>query len=465
MRSPVRPETRFAKNGDWNVAYQVFGGGNLNILVSTSWLSNVEVLWEDPLRAGFLERLATFGRVVCFDRRGSGVSDPVPLAALPTIEDWMDDARVVLDACGMERAAVIADGEGGPMAIMLAATHPERVSALILRNTFARIERDPTYRIGLPAAVLDRLVAAYAAAWGRGGIVDLTAPGMADDPPFRQRLARYERLAMPPRAAALQFAWVVRLDVRPALANVQAPTLVMQARAGRYHRPAYARYLAERIPGAALVITPGADTYPFWAGDIDPVLNEMHTFLTGVREVPWHERVLATVLFTDIVDSTRRASELGDARWLDLRERHHAILRAAIERNAGREIETAGDSFLATFDGPARAIRCAVEAAAEVREAGLEIRAGLHTGEIERRQGGIGGVAVHIAARVMALAGPGQVWVSSTVRELVVGSGIGFRPEGSHPLKGVPEERFLYSVNATPWPIWGSGAPATQGGA
>ncbi len=452
MRSPVHPETAFARHGDWNVAYQVFGNGPLNILVSTSWLSNVEVLWDDPLRAGFLERLATFGRVVCFDRRGSGVSDPVPLAALPTIDDWMDDARVVLDACGMERAAVIADGEGGPMAIMLAATHPERVSALVLRNTFARMERDATYRVGLPAPVLDRLVDGYAAAWGLGELVELTAPSVAADQQFRQRLARYERLAMPPRAAALQFAWVVRLDVRPALASVQAPTLVLQARDGRYHRLAYARYLAERIPGAALVVTAGADTYPFWAGDTEPVLHEMHAFLTGVREVPWHERVLATVLFTDIVDSTRRASELGDAGWLDLRERHHAIVRAAIARNAGHEIETAGDSFLATFDGPARAIRCAVEATAEMRGVGLEIRAGLHTGEIERRSDGIGGVAVHIAARVMALAGPGQVWVSSTVRDLVVGAGIGFHPEGTHALKGVPEERPLYSVNATPWP-------------
>ena len=452
MRSPVHPETAFARHGDWNVAYQVFGDGPLNILVSTSWLSNVEVLWEDPLRAGFLERLATFGRVVCFDRRGSGVSDPVPLAALPTIDDWMDDARVVLDACGMERAAVIADGEGGPMAIMLAATHPERVSALVLRNTFARMERDARYRVGLPAQVLDRLVTAYANAWGVGGMVDLTAPSVATDGPFRQRLARYERLAMPPRAAALQFAWVVHLDVRSALASVQAPTLVLQARDGRYHRLAYARYLAEQIPGATLVTIPGADTYPFWAGDTEPVLHEMHAFLTGVREVPWHERVLATVLFTDIVDSTKRASELGDARWLDLRERHHAIVRAAISRNAGDEIETAGDSFLATFDGPARAVRCAVEAAAEMRGLGLEIRAGLHTGEIERRSDGIGGVAVHIAARVMALAGPGQVWVSSTVRDLVVGAGIGFRPEGTHALKGVPEERPLYSVDATPWP-------------
>jgi class 3 adenylate cyclase len=453
MKTPERPETRYAKNGDWNVAYQVFGSGDLNLLVSTSWLSNVEALWEDPLRASFLERLASFGRVVCYDHRGSGASDPVPLADLPTIEDWMDDARVVLDACGMERAAVIADGEGGPMAIMLAATHPERVSALVLRNTFARMERDATYRIGLPAPILQRLVAGYAGAWGSGGMVDMTAPSVAHDGAFRQRLARYERLAMAPRAAALQFAWVVRLDVRSALANVQAPTLVMQARRGRYHRPAYGRYLAERIPHAELVLTPGADTYPFWAGEQEPTLQAMHAFLTGMREAPWHERVLATVLFTDIVDSTRLASELGDARWLDLRAQHHAIVRAAIERNAGREIETAGDSFLATFDGPARAIRCAVEAAAGVSGLGLQIRAGLHTGEIERQAEGVGGVAVHLAARVMALAGPGQVWASSTVRELVVGSGIGFHPEGSHALKGVPEEWHLYSVNATPWAL------------
>jgi class 3 adenylate cyclase len=336
---------------------------------------------------------------------------------------------------------------------MLAAAHPERVSALVLRNTFARLDRDPTYRIGLPPSVLDRLVAGYAAAWGSGGIVDLTAPGVADDPFFRQRLARYERLSMAPGAAALQFRWVVHVDVRSALPNVQAPTLVLAAARGRYHRPAYGRYLAEQIPGATLVTTPGADTYPFWAGDQEPVLQALHRFLTGMPDVPWHDRVLATVLFTDIVDSTRRASELGDARWLDLREQHHAVVRAAIGRHGGQEIETAGDSFLVTFDGPARAIRCAAEAAAGVRELGIEIRAGLHAGEIERQGEGVGGVAVHIAARVMALAGAGQVLVSGTVRDLVTGSGIDFRPEGSHVLKGVPDDWPLYSVASVPWPL------------
>ena len=356
----MRPETRYAKKDEWYVGYQVFGSGSLDILFITNWSTNLDAMWDEPTLARFLERLASIGRVICYDRRGTGVSDPMPLAALPTLEDWMDDALAVLDAVGVERAAVIGDTEGGPMAMMLAASHPERVTALVLVNTFARMVRDDDYRFGLHAWMVPGYLEAYEASWGNAGVLQLTAPSVGRDPAFLERYARYQRLCMAPRASTLMYTWVLGIDVRSILPNIQAPTVVLHRQRNRHYRLAYGRYLAEHIGGASLVELPGGDCYPFHAGDSGPVLDEIQAFLTGVREVPWQDRVLATVLFTDIVSSTELAIELGDRRWLDLREAHHSVVRQHLERHHGTEVETTGDGFLATFDGPARAIRCAV---------------------------------------------------------------------------------------------------------
>jgi class 3 adenylate cyclase/pimeloyl-ACP methyl ester carboxylesterase len=446
----VRPETTYTKTPQGYVGYQVFGHGPLDILFITNWATNVEVMWDEPSLVRFMERLASFARVICFDRRGTGVSDPVPLAELPTIEEWMDDARAVIDAAGSERTAVIGDTEGGPMAMLLAAAHPERVAGLVLLNTFARMLRADDYPIGLPPASVPRLLEVYEAAWGTPAVLELTAPAEAGDPRLGSWFARYQRLAMPPGASARMFAWVLETDVRAVLPNIRAPTLVLHRRDNRYHRLPFGEYLAAHIPGARLVVVPGAESFPYHAGDFEPVLEEIQEFLTGVREPPAPDRMLGTLLFTDIVGSTDHAARLGDSRWLDVRASHDAVVRRLLDRYRGREEAFTGDGFLATFDGPVRAVRCAWEIAQDVRPLGVEVRAGLHTGEIELREGGIGGIAVHIAARVMAEAAAGGVFASQTVKDLVVGSGIEFSDRGVRPLKGVPGEWRLFEVTAVP---------------
>ncbi|HEX6262303.1 MAG TPA: adenylate/guanylate cyclase domain-containing protein [Actinomycetota bacterium] len=447
----MRPETRYAKSSGGYVAYQVFGDGPRDILFVPSWSQNLDAMWDEPTLVRYFQRLSRAGRVICFDKRGSGVSDPVPLTNIPTLEEWMDDAVVAMDAAGSEQAAVIGDAEGGPMAMLLAATVPDRVIALALVNTFARWSRAPDYPIGMPEGAFERLMDLYEQTWGQNpDMLLLTAPSVADDPRIRDWFVRYQRLSMPPGAAAATYRWVSSLDVRAVLPTISAPTLVLHRTENRHYRLAFGRYLAEHIPGARLVELPGADCYPFHVGDSEAVLDEIHAFLTGVREGPPAERELATVLFTDIVGSTDLAAELGDARWLDLRDDHDAVLRRTIAAYRGQEVKTTGDGFLATFDGPARAVQCAVRAGEAVRSLGLEIRAGLHTGEIERRDGDIGGLAVHLAARVMGEAGAGDVLVSGTVRDLVVGSGIDFEDRGEHSLKGVPGTWRLLRVTGVP---------------
>jgi class 3 adenylate cyclase len=446
MHTP--PETRYARTPEGAIAYQVLGKGPRDLLFIQNWGSNIEVMWDEPALARWFERLAAFARVIVFDKRGTGISDPVPLERLPTLERWMDDARVVLDAVGSERAAVVGDTEGGPMAMLLAASHPERVSALVLVNSFARLARAPDYRFGLPEWTRQRLLDSWIREWGTGNILELTAPSLAGDPRQRRWFGRYERLSMPPRQAELAYAWVLEVDVRSILGSVQAPTLVIQRLDNRYYRAAYGRYLAAAIPGARLVELPGADAYPFHA-DGEPVLAEIEAFITGVRPVPPSSRVLATVLFTDIVDSTGHAARLGDERWSELRSRHQAVIRDRLAHHEGREIQTTGDGFLATFDGPGRALRCAAEVVEAVRELGLEVRAGVHTGEIDLAEGDVSGIAIHIAARVMAAAAASTVWVTGTVRELVIGSGIEFVPRGEHGLKGVPGRWALHEVVST----------------
>ena len=447
----ANPPTRYARSNAGYVAYQTFGDGPRDVLFVANWCSNLDAMWEEPSLAHYFHRLGRLGRVICFDKRGSGVSDPVPLASLPTLEEWMDDARIVLDAAGSAQAAVIGDTEGGPMAMLLAATRPSRVSALVLVNSFARWRRAPDYPIGMPEDTVEKLLSLYEQHWGQNpDMLGLTAPTIANDPRLREWFVRYQRLSMPPGASTRMYGWVTQLDVRSVLPAISAPTLVIHRAENHHYRVAYGRYLAEHIPGARFAELPGADCFPFHTAESDRVLDEIHAFLTGVREAPPTDRELSTVLFTDIVGSTDLAAKIGDARWLELRAAHNDVVRRNLLAFHGREITTTGDGFLATFDGPARAVHCAVGIRDAVRALGLEIRAGLHTGEIEHRDRDVGGLGVHIAARVMAAAQPGEVLVSGTVADLVIGSGIVFRDRATTELKGVPGTWRLLEVVELP---------------
>lgn len=433
------------------VAHQVFGSGRLNVLLVTNWLQNLDVMWDEPTLAHYLNRLGSFARVLCFDKRGSGVSDPVPLTSLPTLERWIDDARVAMDATGTERAALIGDTEGGPMALMFAASFPQRVSALVLVNSFARWRRADDYPIGMPETTANKLVDRYEQNWGvTAEILGLTAPSMADDARFRRWYTRYQRLAMPRGAAAATYNWVTHVDVRSVLPTIRVPTLVLHRTGTRHHRPEFSHYLAEHIPGAKLVSIAGADSYPLNAGELDPLLDEIEQFLTGSRAEPARDRMLATILFTDIVDSTRLAAAQGDAAWTELLRRHDEIVREHLARYRGREVNYTGDGFLATFDGPARAITCAARMSEALAELGIQVRAGLHTGEVELVGTQVSGLAVHIGARVMAAAGPGTIMVSSTVKQLVIGSEIEFADRGTHELKGIPGSWTLFEAVVVP---------------
>jgi len=350
-----------------------------------------------------------------------------------------------MDAVGSQRAALIGVAEGGPMAMLFAATYPERTSALVLVNTFARLLRDADCGYGYPADRVPKALAGLEELWGTGGLLNLVAPSVAHDERFRRWYARYERLAMGPGAATAMFATMFEIDIRHVLPAIRVPTLILHRSRDRHIRVGHGRYLAEHIPGAKYVELPGED-HLFYVGDTETMLGEIEEFLTGTRSAPESDRVLATVLFTDIVGSTERAAALGDAGWRDLLGAHHEVVRRELERYRGREIDTTGDGFLATFDGPARAVRCTCAIGQAVRRLGIDVRAGLHTGEIEFVGERVAGIAVHMAARVAALAGPGEVLVSSTVKDLVAGSGLRFVERGMHALKGVPDEWRLFAV-------------------
>lgn len=440
------PETLYARSKDGHVAYQVVGDGPLDLVFIPWWVSNVDVMWEEPSLARFLRRLATFSRLLCFDKRGTGVSDTVPLAALPTLEQWSDDVRTVMHAAGSKRAALLGvSAGGGQMAMLFAATHPEQTSALILLGSSARRLRDVDYPWGLPRDRLLRALERIEELWGTGGNLDFIAQSVAHDERFRRWFGRFERLAVGPRAAPAVLAFELESDLRGVLPAIRVPTLVLHRAGDHYIRVGHGRYLAEHIPGAKYVELPG-DDHLFHVGDTEAMLGEIEEFLTGMRPVPEIDRVLATVLFTDIVGSTERAAALGDHAWRALLDSHHEIARQQLERHRGREIEFVGDGLLATFDGPARAIRCARAITEAVRALGLEIRAGLHTGEIELAGSTVRGIAVHIGARVAGEAGAGEVLVSSTVKDLVAGSGIRFADRGLRVLKGVPGEWRLFAA-------------------
>jgi class 3 adenylate cyclase len=403
-------------------------------------------MWDDPVYAHALNRLARLGRVIVVDIRGLGASDPVPLGALPTIEAWADDVRIVLDAVGCSSVTVIANGNfSGPIGLFFAATYPQRTAALVLLDSAARSLPSDDYPIGLPAAVVERVLDATERGWGRGPIGDAMVPGRADDESFRSWHARLERTSASPGSARAHTDWGLRLDLRPILPNIRVPTLVMHSESNTLLRLELGRYLANHISGAQLVVLPGGDR-TLYGERADEVLDHVEEFITGVRPVRDVDRALATVLFSDIVASTEHATRLGDRKWTDVLNRHDAVVSRELNRHRGRKVNPTGDGILATFDGPARAVRCAQAIIESVRPLGIEVRAGLHTGEVELRGEDIGGIAVHIAARVMAQAGAGEVLVSSTVKDLVAGSGIAFADRGTHALKGVPDEWRLFAV-------------------
>lgn len=438
----MSPQTHYAKSGEVNIAYQVVGDGPFDLVFVPGFVSHLDLQWAEPRVARFLDKLASFSRLILFDKRGTGLSDPV--AAPASLEDRMDDVRAVMDAAGSERAALFGLSEGGPMSVLFAATYPERTQALVLCGTFPTGTLDPADNPGGQRWVdVARRLRAAVEHWGEGRTLALLGPSADTE---RDRVARglFERSAASPQMAQTVVDMGNETDVRDLLPNVCVPTLVLH-RAEEFIPVECAHYMAEHIPGARLVVLPGMDHIPFY-GDGDGYAEEIEEFLTGARHAPPSDRILTTVMFTDIVASTERAAALGDARWRELLGRHDELMRAEIERHRGREVKTMGDGFLATFDGPARGIRCAQAIADRVRDLDIALRAGLHTGECEVIGEDIGGMAVNIGARIGALAGAGEVVVSSTVKDLVVGSGISFGDRGTQELKGVPGKWRLFAV-------------------
>jgi len=439
------PETRYARSGPYNIAYQVVGDGPFDLLWIPGFVSNIELAWEEPLLARYLTRLARFSRLILFDKRGAGMSDRVSPDALPTLEERMQDLVVVLDAVGSKRAALLSDSEGGNLATLFAATRPDRTIALVTAGIFAKRIWSPDYPWAPTPEQRARDIEATERDWG--GIASMAdlAPSVAGDPAIARRIAAYFRRSASPGAAAALLRMNSQIDIRGILPTITVPTLVMHRTGDRDSNVEEGRWIAGQIPGARFLELAGEDHIP-WVGDQDTLLDAVEHFLTGSIPARAVDRVLATVLFVDIVGSTQRAAALGDARWTELLDSFFTTVRRELERHRGRLVDTAGDGMLATFDGPARAVRCAFAIQAAVRPLGLEIRAGVHTGEIELGHEGVKGIAVHIGARVAAQAGDGEVWTSSIVRDLVPGSGLVFEDRGVHTLKGVPDQWRLFEV-------------------
>jgi len=435
--------TRYARSGELHIAYQAVGEGPLDLFYVPTWIGQLEVFLEEPSIASYVERLCSFARVVSFDRRGAGLSDP--WVGLPTLEDQMDDVLAVMEATGTERVSLLASLEGGALAMLFAATHPERVDSLILYGTYARTRWAPDYDWPPRDEERARRVEALVAQWGQGETAAALAPSLRDDPDYRRWCGRMERYSTSPGTARAVMGELGETDVRHVLPSIRVPTLVMHRRDDEFLMVEHGRYLAENIPDARYVELEGID-HLFSVGDSEAILGEIEEFLTGERHVPEPDRVLATVLFTDICGSTERAAAMGDSAWRSLLERHDELIRAEVVRHRGKAVKSTGDGVLATFDGPARAIGAARSIEEAVRQLGIEIRAGLHTGECEIIGDDVGGLAVHIGARVLDKAGPGEVLVSSTVKDLVVGSGIHFRERGAHELRGIPGTWRLFEV-------------------
>jgi class 3 adenylate cyclase len=439
-----RPVVQYAQSGELSIAYMTHGEGPLDLVYVPGFISNLDLMWELPFYRHMIERLAAFGRVITFDKRGTGLSDRT--LGHGSVAERMDDIRAVMDAAGAPHAALVGMSEGGPLSIAFAASSPERVDALVLWGTFAAILRSPDNPDGVPRDVLEANIDAATAIWGQGQALRFFVAGIPEDDETTRLVARYERGSASPAMVREILCQNIAMDVRSALPAITAPTLVLHRTGDGIVPVRFGRYVAEHIEGARFAELPGefhVDGSP--TGERD-ALEITETFLTGTSGTRRIDRVLATVLFTDIVDSTARAAELGDRRWREVLDAHDAVVRQELERAGGREVKTTGDGFLAVFDGPARAVTCAQAIVRAVRAFGVEIRAGVHTGETEIRGDDVAGMAVHIGARVMAFAGPGEVLVTSTVRDLVVGSGIQFEDRGRHALKGVPGEWQLLAV-------------------
>jgi class 3 adenylate cyclase len=437
------PETRFTRAGDVDIAYQVVGdAAPLDLVFIPGWVSHLEVMWELPEFAHLLDRLAGMGRLILFDKRGTGLSDRV--AGVPTLEERAEDIAAAMDAAGSARAAIAGWGEGAAIAAMFAAVHPERTAALVLGSLAAKVTDGPRLLTADPA-LMQELSAAVAEGWGQASLVPLLAPSRAGDARYLSWYRRWERLSSTPSAAAATLRWAMEADVAPVFPAIQARTLIVHRSGAALYDQESVQAAAKLIPHARHVELAGTDALPY-IGDTDALLDVVQEFLTGTQGTPDFDRSLATVLFTDIVGSTQQAGRLGDRPWRYLLEEHHARIRRQLDRFRGREVDTAGDGFFITFDGPARAIRCACAIRDAVREIGIEIRAGLHTGEVERRGAAVTGLAVHVGARVGALAQAGEVLATSTVQTLVLGSGISFADRGLHMLKGVPDKWRLFAV-------------------
>ncbi len=434
---PIR--TRYAKNGDINVAYQVFGEGDVDLVFVPGFISHIENYWDEPRFAQWLRRLGSFSRVILFDKQGTGLSDRA--SKPPGMDERMDDVGAVMDAVGVEQAAIFGISEGGSLATLFAASHPERSQALILYGAFAQFKSwYPTQE------ALEGLFQYVDSAWGSGESLPMFAPTMKDDLAFKEWWGKFERLGASPGAVKRIMRMNSQIDITDILSSVKVPTLIIHRRDDVTVNVEGGRLLAERIPNAKYVELSGVDHLPMVGENPNQILDEMAQFLTGELRPIETDRILATVLFTDIVDSTKRAVELGDSQWRDLLERHHGLVRRELKRFRGQEVDTAGDGFFATFDGPARGIRCACAIRDAVSSLGISIRAGLHTGECEVMEDKISGIAVHIGARTMKKADPGEVLVSSTVKDLVAGSGLHFNDRGKYALKGIPGEWRLFLV-------------------
>jgi class 3 adenylate cyclase len=437
--------TRYTTVGEAQVAYQVTGEGSRDLVVVSGTVSNIEMQWEYPPMARMLSRLASFSRLITFDRRGQGISDPLRFEVLPTWEHWTEDLTAVLDAAGSDKTSIIASVDGGPWALLFAATYPERTNALVLWNSYARIVNDADeYTIGQTVEENAAVIDTVEQLWGTEALAQLSAPEQSDDANAMRWLARYQRAASTPAATGMQMRYQGLVDARHVLPSVQVPTLVLHQENG-FITQELSRYVADRIDNARFLEVPGSGVN---LESMRPEsLDIIEEFLTGVPPAQETDRVLATVLYTDIVGSTQAAVAAGDRRWKELLDQHDGICKGLIGRFGGRLIKSTGDGVLATFEAPGRALRCAHAMITDLSERNLDIRAGLHTGEIELREDGdIGGVAVHIGARVLSKTAPGEVWCSRTVRDLVVGSGFEFEDRGPHTLKGIPDDWQLFAV-------------------
>jgi class 3 adenylate cyclase len=436
------PQTRYARNGDVSIAFQVVGSGP-DLVYVPSWVSQVEHIWTDPRAERMLKRIASFSRLIMFDRRGSGLSDRVEPGPL---EVQVDDVRAVMRAAGAARATIWAETEGTAMAALFAATHPQLVTALALFNPIPRVLRDDDYPWAADPTTRDDLILEIKGRWGDGSYVSFLAPTLAQDAAFCEWCARLERLTCGPAAVPAALKRMGENDVRAVLPSIGVPTLVMRRKDDRWLDERHAQYVVDNIPDARLLELPGSDPLVL-AGEVDALTDALEEFVTGTRRSRSQQnRALATVLFTDIADSTRRAAELGDAPWSELLDDHRRLVRAQLARYGGVEVKTMGDGFLARFDGPARAVRCASAIVEGSQEAGLGVRAGAHTGEVDLSGGDVTGIAVHIASRVTGHAAAGEVVVSRTVVDLVAGSELEFEPRGTHELKGVPGDWQLYAA-------------------